>query len=758
MKVNIPADFIFSPVWAPLCLAVFLAGCGGGGGGSTETANNAPPTASPGAITATVNNAVSSAFSASDPDGDLLTYSIVSNGQLGSATLTDPSAGIFSYVASGTGTDVISFHVSDGVNVSNTADVTIEVQPPPNNAPVAVDDAYSGAVEGGVFVRLATVGLLANDTDGDGDALTAMLASLPAHGAVQLNADGSFTYTHDGSETTADSFSYKVSDGADESNTATVALTITPVNDTPVASDDAYTGIEEGGAFARIAPVGVLSNDTDAEGDALSVTLVSGPAYGSLSLESSGAFLYTHDGSETVSDSFTYQASDGVSNSAVATVTLTITPVNDPPNAADDNAVANEGVPVTIDVIANDSDVDGTVDPATVVITSGPANGAVTVNGDGTVTYTPNQGFSGPATDSFQYQVSDDSGASSTAATVTVTMNTPPTPVAGCATTPQANALARQLNATDLETPTLLTYTLVSNGSKGAVSLGSDGSYTYVPNAAGPRGIDTFDFRVTDIDGGSSVGTETVIVDQKIMPLGDSITMGTNTTGVPLQEDRVGYRKPLFDSLTNAGYGFDFTGSQQDGWNLLSDYEHEGRGGWSDEQIAWGATGTSPGPPPDPNDGVYAWLTQNPADVVLLHIGTNGFHIEPLHVKEILDEIDRWEGDNHPVTVILARIINRDQPSADVTTFNDNVVAMAQARISNPTDPAYPDDIIIVDQENALTYPDDMHDSLHPHSTGYSKMANVWLYPLAGTGTQTGTGVADSTGAYTGSGILSKCP
>ncbi len=750
------------PAAAALSAFLLLAGCGGGGGGNATGSTNAPPTANSGIVTTVVNQTVTAAFSAVDPDGDPLTYSIVVNGQLGSATIIDSSSGTFRYVASASGTDTISFHASDGVNISNTADVTVNVAPspppPPNTPPVANNDAYGGISEGGTFVRLATVGVLANDTDAENDPLTALIVSLPAYGTLQLNSDGSFTYTHDGSETTADSFTYKVSDGTDESSVATVSLSITPVNDPPVANDDAYGGIDEGGVYARISPIGVLSNDSDAENDPMTVTLASGPSNGTLTLEADGAFVYTHDGSETVSDSFTYTVSDGQGTSSPATVTLSINPVNDPPIASDDSAIANENTPEIIDVLANDTDADGTIDPSSVVVTSQPANGAASANPDGTVTYTPDTGFTGPATDSFQYTVNDNSGATSSPATVTVTMNVPPTPVAGCSATAQTSPVSGTLSATDPETPTLLTFSLVSDGAKGTVNLSSDGSYTYTPNSTGPRGRDTFTYQVTDIDGGSSTGTETVIIDQHIMPLGDSITMGTNTTGVPAQADRVGFRKPLFDSLSAAGYRFDFTGSQQDGWNLLSDYDHEGHGGWSDEQIAWGATGTSPGPPPDPNDGIYAWLNQNPSDIILLHIGTNVFHTDATHVAEILDEIDRWEADNYPVTVVLGRIINRSTPDPDVTTFNDNVIAMAQSRISNPADPAYPDNIIIVDHENALTYPSDMYDALHPTDGGYAKMANVWLYPLAGAGTQTGTGTADSTGAYTGSGILEKCP
>ncbi|NJL57572.1 hypothetical protein HC928_22415 [bacterium] len=119
----------------------------------------------------------------------------------------------------------------------------------------------------------------------------------------------------------------------------------------------------------------------------------------------------------------------------------------------------------------------------------------------------------------------------------------------------------------------------------------------------------------------------------------------------------------------------------------------------------------------------------NPTDIILLHIGTNDLDTSPNGVEEILNEIDRWEttGTNRrPVTVILARIIDWSPTNPDVTTFNNNVVAMAQARTN--------DNIIIVDMQNGagINYVlgDDMHDLLHPTPSGYQKMAQVWYTAL----------------------------
>jgi lysophospholipase L1-like esterase len=140
------------------------------------------------------------------------------------------------------------------------------------------------------------------------------------------------------------------------------------------------------------------------------------------------------------------------------------------------------------------------------------------------------------------------------------------------------------------------------------------------------------------------------------------------------------------------------------------DPEHEGHSGWSDDQVA---------------ASVYSILQNNPADIVLLHVGTNDFETSAADVGTILDEIDRFETDSGiPITVILAKIINRQSFHSPTSTFNANLEVLALARISAG------DSIVLVDQENALTYPGDMFDNLHPNSTGYGKMSNVWFTAL----------------------------
>ncbi|MFC0781276.1 Ig-like domain-containing protein, partial [Flavobacterium sp. HJSW_4] len=139
-----------------------------------------------------------------------------------------------------------------------------------NDAPVAEKDGYS-VNEGETLTVITLDGVLSNDSDIDGDSLTSIVVTGPSHGTLTLNLDGSFTYIHDGSETTKDSFTYKANDGNLDSNIATVTITINPVNDLPVANDDPYTVAEDNSV--TLTP---LSNDTDAEGDALSIVSING--------------------------------------------------------------------------------------------------------------------------------------------------------------------------------------------------------------------------------------------------------------------------------------------------------------------------------------------------------------------------------------------------------------------------------------------------------------------------------------------------
>jgi VCBS repeat-containing protein len=288
-----------------------------------------------------------------------------------------------------------------------------------NKAPTANDDAYS--VVQGNKLAVAAPGVLANDKDAENHTLTAALVNGPSSGDLSLDPDGSFTYEPNPGFTGTDSFTYKASDSFVDSNVATVTITVGEPNNPPMANDDNYS-VDEGGTLNILAP-GVLGNDNDADSDPLTAVVVigGGPLNGILNINPDGSFSYTHDGGETISDGFAYQANDGKANSHVVSVSITINPVNDSPEANDVGASTLQDTKITINVIFNDFDVDGSIDPATVTITSGPANGSAVANIDGTVTYTPTPSFLG--TDTFKYTVKDELGAASNEATVKVLVN-----------------------------------------------------------------------------------------------------------------------------------------------------------------------------------------------------------------------------------------------------------------------------------------------------------------------------------------------
>ena len=203
----------------------------------------------------------------------------------------------------------------------------------------------------------------------------------------------------------------------------------------------------------------------------------------------------------------------------------------------------------------------------------------------------------------------------------------------------------------------------------------------------------------------------------RIMPLGDSITQGLN--GSLEEKYQVAYRNDLYQNLKNEGYDIDFVGSQTHGYDVIPpfDYNHEGYAWWTTHDIA---------------DFVYSFLISNPADVILLHIGSNdtspnqddSSSIEG--VRNILNQIDLYESDyNHPIRIILATIINRRDYHQTVSDFNTNLRNLANDRIATG------DQITLVDMEyDAGFNSNDYSDDVHPDESGYEKMSNVWVKAL----------------------------
>ncbi|HOD83881.1 MAG: Extracellular serine protease precursor [Planctomycetes bacterium ADurb.Bin126] len=285
-----------------------------------------------------------------------------------------------------------------------------------NHVPTGSADWYAVDEDSALVVRAP--GVLGNDSDADGDALTASAASPPAHGALVLEPDGSFTYTPDAGFVGTDGFTYRANDGEADSAETAVEIVVSAVNDPPVAADDAYATDED--TALVIAGPGVLGNDSDAEGDRLTASVVAGPGHGTLTFAADGSFAYTPHANFHGADSFTYAANDSRADSNVATVQITVRAVNDAPVAVGDGFAVNEDQTLTISgagVLGNDRDVDG--DTLRASVATQPAHGTLTLNANGSFTYRPNVNFNG--VDRFVYKVDDGQGGSAQAtATITV--------------------------------------------------------------------------------------------------------------------------------------------------------------------------------------------------------------------------------------------------------------------------------------------------------------------------------------------------
>jgi len=260
-----------------------------------------------------------------DADGDTLEVADIGVPMHGDLTLIEGVGYQYSPNDSFVREDSFSYTVRDGDFVSAAATVTIKK----NTAPQANPDRFSAVANTPLTVS-AGQGLLVNDSDADGDALSATLVTQAAGGRVTINTDGSFVYTPNAGFVGTDNFTYRASDGHLASD-ALVTITVQPPNNSaPVANADTFS-TDEGTALVVAADHGLLANDSDANRDPLVAKLVSGPAHGNLQLLEDGSFTYTPTANFNGADSFTYKVSDGKLESAVATVSIDVKGVDDAP-------------------------------------------------------------------------------------------------------------------------------------------------------------------------------------------------------------------------------------------------------------------------------------------------------------------------------------------------------------------------------------------------------------------------------------------
>jgi len=298
--------------------------------------------------------------------------------------------------------------VSDTFNleVINTNDTPIAKNIPPQSTFVGTNFTYS--IDKNTF------------TDEDvADILTISVSSLPDW----LSFDSS-SQTFTGTSSLADIGSTEIiitaTDDNNKSGSTNLQLTVVTSTIKPTATNDKPEAILEGGSTT----IDILANDiaaTNSNLDPLSVKIISDVTNGETAINTDGSIFYQHNGKETIMDSFTYQVKDNLTNiSNIATVDITITPINDAPVATDDNSniILAPGSSITIDITDNDSDEENALDPSSIVIKTQGSKGTATVDINGIVTYQSKPGVI--ADDSFTYTIKDLSGLESNIATVTI--------------------------------------------------------------------------------------------------------------------------------------------------------------------------------------------------------------------------------------------------------------------------------------------------------------------------------------------------
>ena len=457
-------------------------------------------------------------------DNTLLTVSdstlmILEIGDAVSGTVSlDGSTIIYSHDGSETTNDSFIYTAIDGIRVS-VVTVAISVTPV-NDPPVGVRD--TATVDEGGTLSVETTALLDNDIDGENDTLTIVTVRDAVNGWVSL-VGTTITYDHDGSEKAGSSFSYTVSDGTDADST-TVAITVLPVNDPPVAVGDTVT-VDEGDTLTMEATE-LLDNDTDVENETLTIVAVGDAVNGRVSMDGS-TIIYEHDGSEANRGGFTYTLSDGAL-SDMGAVSVAVTPVNDPPVAVADTLALDEGDTVSLDLFAllrNDIDPDSNNLNVTGVAEA--INGRVWLEG---MTIIYEHDGSETTTGSFIYSITDGLAIDTTEVVVKVTpVNDPPIAFGDTVSVTKGATLSMVAsvlldNDTDAENDTL-NIVAVGDPVNGMVFL--EGATVTYEHDGSETVEGSFSYTVSD---GTDTDSTTVVV--TVMPGGDDPEAADEGTAV----------------------------------------------------------------------------------------------------------------------------------------------------------------------------------------------------------------------------------
>lgn len=427
----------------------------------------------------------------------------------------DSASGVVTWTPAANQAGSQTFGVRAIDRAGNVREKTFSVQVrPENNPPVAAADFFE-LDEDADFAVEPMWGVLKNDTDADGDALTAVLAEGPEHGELTFNPDGSFRYVPNQDFNGVDTFTYRATDGIDMSEPQTVTLNVRAIEDQPEAIDDAYVTGEDDTLTATVAE-GVLANDLDGDGDVLAASLVDGPESGELTFETDGSFTYVPAPQFSGTVTFTYRISDGKAESATATVTVTVQNQNDPPVAIADSFEVMEDTTLQVNagggVLANDNDEENDTLSARVI--AGPSHGTLTLTRDGSFSYEPDADFFG--TDSFTYVANDgESDSAEVAVTIEVIPADDPPLIAAIENRNAQSGQEVVINATatDVDGDTDGIQFSLAEGSEHGASIDEEtGEFRWIPSSS-QTGDFRFTIRATDTAALSSEVSFIIAVD-----------------------------------------------------------------------------------------------------------------------------------------------------------------------------------------------------------------------------------------------------
>ncbi|MFC1634240.1 Ig-like domain-containing protein [Planctomycetota bacterium] len=493
----------------------------------TVTVVNDRPTAQSGNITTSEDVPIFIILAGVDPDGDSLTYNIVTKPSHGNLSGTEPNL-TYTPNPDFNGQDQFSFKVHDGIIDSDLVSISIWV--------AAVDDVPRAKQQIAKLVEDTTASITLMGDDPDGDSLNFKVVKAPSRGTLDGTAPN-LTYRPDPNVNGEDRLVFIVSDGKAESEPATVSIVITPLNDRPIAQYDGVSTLED--MPARIVLAGI-----DPDGDYLTYSIATEPSHGRLS-GTEPNLTYTPNPDFSGQDTFTFIVHDGVTDSTPANISISVKAVEDVPTAKDINVELKEdaSVPITL------SGIDPEGDPLTFRVVKDPNHGRLSGETPN-LTYTPNPNFSG--LDSFSFIVNDGKTLSKPCiVTISVTsVNDPPVAKDDSITTQEDAPAIIDVLANDIEIDDeALKISRVTQGTNGSVTINTDDTLTYQPHSEF-HGEDQFTYTMIDEEGEMNTATVKVVVSEM-----DDLPTITS--------------QPLTTAKVNVLYQYDVAANDPDGTNEL---------------------------------------------------------------------------------------------------------------------------------------------------------------------------------------------